>query len=110
MATSSPTPNLNFYYDTFELAKWIDREKVCYDDGVTPCKPAPDMYLQAACKLGIKPEEMIVVEDSEVGVQAAHRANVGKIIVITPNEHSIFENDDRVHDVIHDYYHFERFL
>jgi beta-phosphoglucomutase len=37
-------------------------------------KPAPDCYLAAAARLGVEPDECVVFEDSEVGVEAANRA------------------------------------
>jgi HAD superfamily hydrolase (TIGR01509 family) len=39
-------------------------------------KPAPDLFLYAAEKMGFKPEECIVVEDSITGVTAAVRAKI----------------------------------
>ncbi len=37
-------------------------------------KPAPDAYLYAIGKLGVKPEQCVVVEDSVLGAEAGHRA------------------------------------
>ncbi|MFA5326869.1 MAG: HAD family phosphatase [Prolixibacteraceae bacterium] len=42
-------------------------------------KPAPDVYLLAAQKLGVKPENCLVVEDSQNGIKAAKSA--GMIVV-----------------------------
>ena len=39
-------------------------------------KPAPDLFLYAAEKMGFKPEECVVVEDSITGVTAAVRAKI----------------------------------
>ena len=39
-------------------------------------KPAPDIYLHAARQLGVLPAECLVVEDSQSGVTAAHRAGM----------------------------------
>jgi beta-phosphoglucomutase-like phosphatase (HAD superfamily) len=39
-------------------------------------KPAPDLFLLAADKLGIDPSQCLVLEDSEAGVVAAHRAGI----------------------------------
>ena len=39
-------------------------------------KPDPEMYLVALERLGIKPDEAVVVEDAEPGVQAAHNAGM----------------------------------
>ena len=37
-------------------------------------KPAPDIFLKAAAELGVKPENCLIIEDSENGVNGAHKA------------------------------------
>ncbi|MFT4076159.1 MAG: HAD family phosphatase [Asticcacaulis sp.] len=51
------------------------------DSGVG--KPAPDLYLIAADRLGIKPRFVQVYEDTDEGVEAAHRAGM-RVIDIRP--------------------------
>jgi len=46
-------------------------------------KPAPDIFLAAAEKLGLKPEECIVFEDAVNGVQAARAAGIHSIGLAT---------------------------
>jgi beta-phosphoglucomutase-like phosphatase (HAD superfamily) len=46
---------------------------------VTQGKPAPDIFLLAAKRLGVGPENCIVYEDSEAGLEAAHRAGMRAI-------------------------------
>jgi HAD superfamily hydrolase (TIGR01509 family) len=46
-------------------------------------KPAPDVYLEAAQRLGVPPEECAAVEDSGAGIRSAHAA--GMRIVAVPN-------------------------
>lgn len=43
-------------------------------DDVAHAKPAPDVYLEAARRLGVAPERCIAFEDSNVGLTAAHAA------------------------------------
>ncbi|TAJ39087.1 MAG: HAD family phosphatase [Reyranella sp.] len=43
-------------------------------DDVTHAKPEPDVYLEAARRLGVAPERCIAFEDSNVGLTAAHAA------------------------------------
>ena len=44
------------------------------NEDVKAAKPAPEMYLTAASLLKVKPEECLVVEDNEKGIQAARAA------------------------------------
>jgi HAD superfamily hydrolase (TIGR01509 family) len=46
-------------------------------------KPAPDVYLEAARRLGVDPTECAAVEDSSNGLRSAHAA--GMVVVATPN-------------------------
>ncbi|MGW4929158.1 HAD family hydrolase [Agromyces sp. NPDC004153] len=46
-------------------------------------KPAPDVYLEAASRLGIAPEHCAAVEDSSNGIRSAHAA--GMRVVAVPN-------------------------
>ena len=44
-------------------------------------KPAPDIFLEAARRLGVTPAECLVLEDSNAGVQAAISAGMGVVMV-----------------------------
>jgi HAD superfamily hydrolase (TIGR01509 family) len=48
-------------------------------------KPAPDVYLEAARRLGVPPERLAAVEDSASGIRAAKVA--GMRVVAIPNRH-----------------------
>ena len=50
-------------------------------DDVVHAKPAPDVYLEAARRLGIAPERCVAFEDSNVGLTAAHAAGTMPIMV-----------------------------
>lgn len=47
-------------------------------------KPQPYIYLEMSRRLGLKPEECIVLEDSAVGVEAAKKA--GCLVIAVPNQ------------------------
>jgi HAD superfamily hydrolase (TIGR01509 family) len=49
-------------------------------------KPHPKIYLKAAARLGLPPEQIVVLEDSQTGCRAA--ADAGAIVVAVPGEHS----------------------
>ena len=46
-------------------------------------KPAPDVYLEAAVRLGVSPHDCVAVEDSANGLRAA--ANAGMLVIAYPN-------------------------
>ena len=50
-------------------------------DMVQNGKPAPDIFLLAAKKLGISPESCAVIEDSPAGIQAAHAGGMKPILI-----------------------------
>lgn len=50
-------------------------------DDVSRGKPAPDLYLLAAEKLSLAPEDCLAIEDSNPGISAAHAAGVAAIMV-----------------------------
>ena len=56
---------------------------VVSSDEVAHGKPAPDVYLEAARRLGVRPERCLVVEDSLNGVRAGKAA--GMTVVLVPN-------------------------
>jgi len=48
---------------------------------VTRGKPAPDMFLLAAERMGVKPEDCLVFEDGHLGIQAAAAAGMRTVFV-----------------------------
>jgi HAD superfamily hydrolase (TIGR01509 family) len=48
-------------------------------------KPAPDVYLEAARRLGVDPQRCAAVEDSENGIRSAKAA--GMTVIAIPNPH-----------------------
>lgn len=86
IATSSPSVNVDFFIEYLDLHRWFAPERIIYDRGLYPGKPAPDIYLEAAGRLDRPPERLIVVEDSIAGIRAAQDAGAGAIVAIGPVE------------------------
>jgi len=49
----------------------IEVDAIVSSEDVSRGKPHPDLFLEAAGRIKVKPENCIVMEDSEVGIQAA---------------------------------------
>jgi HAD superfamily hydrolase (TIGR01509 family) len=54
----------------------LEPDALAAAEDVTRGKPNPDLFLLAASKLGAAPGECVVVEDSDVGIEAARRAGM----------------------------------
>ena len=52
-------------------------------DDVQKSKPAPDCYLLALEKLGLRPEECLAIEDTEHGLRAASQAGIPCLVLPT---------------------------
>ncbi|MER7111282.1 HAD family hydrolase [Streptomyces sp. NPDC000229] len=58
------------------LDRWFREGNVFSSQDVGRGKPAPDLFLYAAERMGVAPERCVVVEDSPLGVQAAVAAGM----------------------------------
>lgn len=85
IASASPKINMDFYFDYLNLGNWFDYDQMVCHTGSFPGKPAPDIFLIAAEKIGVEPENCLVIEDSYSGLQAAHNAKIGTIVAIDPD-------------------------
>jgi haloacid dehalogenase superfamily, subfamily IA, variant 3 with third motif having DD or ED len=100
IATSAGIENVSFYFEKMNLERWFCLEKTAYDDGTFRGKPYPDVFLAAANKIGLKPEETVMFEDSVAGILATENAGAGKIYIVN----SYGENYSRFsHDIITDF-------
>jgi HAD superfamily hydrolase (TIGR01509 family) len=75
LATSSSPQRLAISLSTTGLSRFFDG--VCTTASeVVNGKPAPDIFLHAAAKMGVAPERCLVLEDSEMGIRAAKAAGM----------------------------------
>lgn len=110
IATMSEKENVDFYIKEFHLEKWFDVEKIVYSDGIIPGKPAPDIYLIAAKRLGLDPKNCIVVEDAISGINAAKNAGIGKVVAIASMENPDFYSELGVDLIITDFKDYKEIL
>ena len=79
LATSSKVPRAEIILTNNHLRDFFN--ELTFSHEVKHGKPAPDIFLKAASKLGEKPGECVVFEDSEAGVRAAHAAGIPVICI-----------------------------
>lgn len=79
VATSSGRARVDEILKNADLTKHFD-DTICGDE-VTHGKPHPEIFLTACQKLDVKPEEALVLEDSEAGILAAYDGHIDVICV-----------------------------
>lgn len=87
VASSSNMSHITNNMKKTGLVKYID--EFASGAEVKNGKPAPDVFLLAAERLGVKPEECLVLEDSKAGVIAGSTA--GTKVIMVPD---MFEPDE----------------
>jgi HAD superfamily hydrolase (TIGR01509 family) len=63
-------------------------------DDVTCGKPAPDIFLKAAERIGVPPENCVVFEDAPAGVEAARAAGMRVVGLLTTHDPHILKRAD----------------
>ena len=76
VASSGSHERIRVGHRTTGLDRWFDDERIFSSQDVGRGKPAPDLFLYAAERMGVAPERCVVVEDSPLGVRAAVAAGM----------------------------------
>jgi HAD superfamily hydrolase (TIGR01509 family) len=83
LASSSNRPLIDLALEEMGVAELF--QATVSSEEVARGKPAPDVYLEAAGRLGVPPERAAAVEDSDSGIRSANAA--GMWVVAIPNRH-----------------------
>ncbi|WP_030621106.1 HAD family hydrolase [Streptomyces achromogenes] len=88
VASSGSHERIRVGHRTTGLDRWFTDERIFSSEDVGRGKPAPDLFLYAAQRMGVAPGRCVVVEDSPLGVQAAVAAgmDVYGFTAMTPPE------------------------
>lgn len=81
MATSTGFAEAMDHLSRADMVELFDEGAIITGDMVAHGKPAPDIYLLAAERLGIAPTDCIGVEDSSNGVRAIHAAGMRAVMI-----------------------------
>ena len=81
ICTASTPANMKLAFDKFGLDGWVDAV-TSPADGLRG-KPHPDIFLEAARRLGVAPEHCVVFEDAPLGIEAARRARMRAVALTT---------------------------
>ena len=96
IASSAPMENIQLILRGLGIESYF--QAIVWGREVTEGKPSPQAFLLAAEKLGVKPEDCLVIEDAVAGVSAAKRAGMKCIAVTTTNPREKLHEADLVVD------------
>jgi len=82
VALASSSRNARLILRRLEITDLFDA--IVDGNDIRASKPAPDVFLQCAERLGVPPETCIVVEDAAAGIEAARRAGMAVIGIGPP--------------------------
>ena len=82
MALGSASKNARSILDKVKLIPYF--EIVVDGNQVTKAKPDPEVFLIAAKKLGVRPENCVVFEDAVAGIEAANTAGMTSVGIGDP--------------------------
>ena len=111
IASVAPLSNMMYYFETFDLYRWFDTDKIVYHDKRLRDKPFPDLYLVACKMINMPPEKCLVFEDSSIGITAAQNAGIKHIVAINGDNPSLsIDGFDYVHGMVGDFTRLEEVL
>ena len=94
VCTASTPQNMALAFQRFGIDAWVETV-VSPADGLRG-KPHPDIFLEAARRLGIAPEHCVVYEDAPLGVEGARRAGMTAVALTTTLPASAFAEFDNL--------------
>ncbi|MDI9831971.1 MULTISPECIES: HAD family hydrolase [unclassified Streptomyces] len=88
VASSGSHERIRVGHRTTGLDRFFDDDRIFSSQDVGRGKPAPDLFLHAARRMGVEPGRCVVVEDSPLGVKAAVAAGMDVLgfTAMTPAE------------------------
>ena len=111
IASVAPLSNMMYYFETFDLYRWFDTDKIVYHDKRLRDKPFPDLYLVACKMINMPPEKCLVFEDSSIGITAAQNAGIKHIVAIDGDNPSLsIDGFDYVHGMVENFTRLEEVL
>ncbi|MFQ9923842.1 MAG: HAD family hydrolase [Beduini sp.] len=97
VATSSNRHRVDVILENAKIASYFD-DSICGDE-VSKGKPNPEVFLKSCEKLGVSPDEALVLEDSEAGILAAYSADI-RVICIPDMKYPEKEYAEMTHDIV----------
>ena len=101
IGSAAPPFNVDFVLDNLNIRDYF--QAVVSGVDVVESKPHPEVFLEAAKRLGIEPSSCLVFEDAPKGVEAAANAGMDCIVVTTTHDRNEFTGYNNIRLTIKDF-------
>ena len=101
VCTASTIPNMQLAFARYGVDQWVETV-VSPADGLRG-KPHPDIFLEAARRLGVAAANCLVFEDAPLGVEAARRGGMRAVALTTTLPAQAFAGYDNIVAVADDF-------
>jgi beta-phosphoglucomutase family hydrolase len=98
LASSAPVENIRLLTETLGIYHLF--QSIISGRDVPESKPSPQLFLLAARRLGVAPENCVVIEDAIAGVTAARRAGMHCVAVTSTNSRERLQEADLIVDTL----------
>ena len=101
LATGAGRTKLDYIFKRIEVSQYF--QEIITANEIQKGKPDPEIFLKAAEKLGIRPEEAIVVEDAPNGLRAAKHAGMRCLAITSTHSRQSLQGADFIVDHYDDF-------
>jgi beta-phosphoglucomutase len=101
ICTAAPPENIAIAFARFGLGALVDTV-TSPADGLRG-KPHPDIFLEAARRMGVEPAQCLVFEDAPLGIEAARNGGMAAVVLTTTLPADAFADYDNVLQSIADF-------
>ena len=98
LASSAPVQNIRLLLTTLDIYRYF--RVIVSDKDVAEGKPSPQAFLLATQRLGVEPENCIVIEDAVAGVEAAKRGGMKSLAITNTHPQQKLAKADIIVDTL----------
>jgi HAD superfamily hydrolase (TIGR01509 family) len=97
VCSNSVMKTVTMMMDKSSLSQYFDT--LISNQDVTKSKPDPEMYLRCMAKLGVTPQETLILEDNDHGIKAALASGAYLMKIETINDVNYFDIKQRIRNI-----------
>lgn len=100
LVSSAPKENIDLVIDELDLGRVFDC--IVFGREVSESKPSPQIYLLAARRLAVAPNDCLVIEDSPAGIRGARSAGMRCLAITNTHPRQELEEANKVVESLED--------